>query len=599
MADYNDLVPTRGGTFVARGIACAIVMIALGWTAIGSAQMPQERPPVGPPSGPQGQPGIPVIPQRFPRPAEGPEANQRWDALRDGIERAPVASFVDTLRGNDAAVEVPVGQGRLLTLKHDVAAQARPAFIAVGDPTMLDFEILPNPRMIRLTGKRPGITDLSVTAADGQTFSFEVRVVYDLEMLRARLRQAFPDTFLRVAQMREHLVIEGEARTTAQVSDILKTAEAYMASAQASRQTGGATWSGDAGVPTPPQPRGTSNLQFRGGTPTAGPVLPQAGGASVKPQIINLIRVPGVHQVLLQVRVAELNRTALRQIGADIFGVDPKSGTLFGTNIAGSTATAASVLGLGGLTGSVNAGNGASTTAFGIFPSANFAIMLRALRDNSLLSILAEPNLIALDGHRASFLAGGQFPVPVPQGGGGVVNNVTIEFKNFGVQLDFTPHVLDDDTVRLAVTSEVSSIDFTLGTTLVVGGSPVPGLNTRVATTTVELREGQTLAIAGLLQVEIDAETARIPGLGDLPIIGPLFSNTSHKRIEKELVLMVTPHLVAPMNQGQVPPTPGCDLLDPNDLEFYLLNRIEGRGRHEDRAALERRRVSGPVGFSQ
>jgi pilus assembly protein CpaC len=131
--------------------------------------------------------------------------------------------------------------------------------------------------------------------------------------------------------------------------------------------------------------------------------------------------------------------------------------------------------------------------------------------------------------------------------------------------------------IRLAVDPEVSTIDTSLGTVLVPGGSPVPGLNTRRVHTVVEMREGQTLAIAGLLQVTLDAQTQRIPGLGDLPVLGPFFSNTTNTRVEKELIVLVTPHLIDPMNCDQLPPIPGDGVVTPSDFEFYFLNRIEGR----------------------
>ena len=324
-------------------------------------------------------------------------------------------------------------------------------------------------------------------------------------------------------------------------------------------------------------------------------------------QIINLIRVPGVQQVMLQVRIAEVNRTGLREIGADLGGAS--GGNVLGTSIGSASTSALGMLTGGGVTGSATQSAGATTTAFGIFPNANFEIFLRCLRDNSLLTVMAEPNLVAMSGHEASFLAGGQFPVPVPQTGFGIGTN-TILFKDFGVQLVFLPLVQDDDVIRLSVTPEVSSIDFSLGTTLVVGGTPIPGLNTRRATTTVELRQGDTLAIAGLLQVTIDGRTQRIPGLGDLPYIGPLFSNTTHKRIEKELLVLVTPHLVAPLPPGQAPCLPGSEIGDPDDCEFYFLNRIENKNGHAYRSttswddlqlhlmSLEKRTVSGPVGYS-
>jgi pilus assembly protein CpaC len=221
---------------------------------------------------------------------------------------------------------------------------------------------------------------------------------------------------------------------------------------------------------------------------------------------------------------------------------------------------------------------------------------------------------VALSGHQASFLAGGEFPVPVPQvSASGVAPTITVRFREFGVRLNFVPFILDNETVRLSVAPEVSQIDFSIATTLVAGGTPVPGLNTRKAQTTVELRQGQTLAIAGLLQLTLDGTTNRIPGLGDLPILGPLFSNTTGGRVEKELVVLVTPYLIEPMSPGQVPPGPGDEVKEPNDLEFYLLNRIEGRTGVDFRSTtawddplglyrhlnLERKYVHGPSGFSE
>lgn len=569
------------------------------------------------PSAIDGTRRLPIVPLLEPRPPEGSTKDEKWQTLREGAAGAPVASFIDSLRGNDAAVEVIIGQGRLMTLKSDIVTRDRKAVIAVGDPTILEFEVLPNPRMLRLIGMRAGVTDLSITTADNQTYSFEVRVVFDMELLRAQLRQIFPDVSLQLGQIREHLVVEGEARSTVQVAQILRTIELYLESVQIPRDTQGESGYGPGrGGDIPQVAPGAQDPNANGQPPVA--AQPEARGNSrskvtiPKRQIINLIRVPGVHQVLLKVRIAELNRTATRQIGADILGVDPSRGNIIGTAIGGGTVTASGLLGIGGITSAATGTNGTSTTAIGIFPGANFEILIRALRHNSLLSILAEPDLVAMSGHKASFLSGGQFPVPVSQITNGAATSVTVEFKSFGVQLDFTPYVLEDGSIRLVVAPEVSSIDEALGTTLVQNGSPIPGLNTRKATTTVEMRQGETLAMAGLLQVDIDASTARIPGLGDLPYIGPFFSNTSHKRVEKELLVLVSPYLISPMTPEQVPPLPNQDLRDPNDLEFYLLNRIEGRTGASIPATstwddplgfvrlmkLERKCVVGPVGLS-
>lgn len=339
------------------------------------------------------------------------------------------------------------------------------------------------------------------------------------------------------------------------------------------------------------------------------------------PQIINLLRVAGSQQVMLKVRIAELNRTALRRVGANFLGVDTHTGAIVGSSIAGPTAYQGTIGQPGNLLfgnqlyGSASLGpNDGNSTVFGIFQHNNFEFSLTALRQNGLLKILAEPNLVALNGQLASFLAGGEFPVPVPQvSASGVAPTITVRFREFGVRLGFVPYILDGDVIRLTVAPEVSNIDPTIAVTLVAGGSPVPGLNTRKAQTTVELREGQTLAIAGLLQLTLNGETDRIPGLGDLPIIGPFFSNTSSGRIEKELVVLVTPYLVEPMSHGQVPPTPGDEVKQPNDLEFFFLNRIEARTGKDFRATtswddvynlrhhlkLEKKYVNGPVGFSE
>ena len=248
---------------------------------------------------------------------------------------------------------------------------------------------------------------------------------------------------------------------------------------------------------------------FAASTELAGPT--QASNRGAPPQIINLLRVAGSQQVMLKVRIAELNRTAMRLIGCQLPGrgsphrrhrrladrrVDRLSGDdrstgnlLFGNQLSGTASLGP---------------NGANSTVFGIFQHANFEFSLTALRQNGLLKVLAEPNLVALNGQLASFLAGGEFPVPVPQvSASGVAPTVTVRFKEFGVRLGFVPYILDGDVIRLTVAPEVSNIDFTIAVTLVAGGYPVPGLNTRKAQTTVELREGQTLAIAGLLQLTL------------------------------------------------------------------------------------------------
>jgi pilus assembly protein CpaC len=577
MRNAND----RNARLKMRYWLLPVILTAAVCGALGAGSNAAEDVP--PPPAPAPPTPLPFIPQRGQRPDDGSFQPRR--------DEPGLPSFVETLKSSDAAIQVPLGQGRLLTTKHPISSDKGTRFIAIGDPTILDFEVLPNPRMIRLTGKRAGVTDLSITTADDQTYSFEVHVTYDLDMIRAQIRHAFPDTEVKLGQLHDYVVVEGEVRNSEQVAKIMELVRSCLEPRQETLDTSSQT---------------TVGSQQSTLTPSSNTTRPMQSGSSgsvdatrQRPaRVINLLHVPGLNQVMLQVQIAELNRTALREIGADLLGVDPHTGTVVGTQLAGGTIAALGSIGLGGLTGTGSAAAGPNTTAFGIFPKSDFAIILRALRKNSLLSIMAEPNLVALSGHRASFLAGGQFPIPVPQGGGALTNNVTIQFKDFGVQLDFVPYILDDDTIRLSVTPEVSSIDFSLGTTLVVGGSPVPGLNTRRTSTTVELQQGQTLAIAGLLDVEMQATTNRIPGLGDLPYIGPLFSNTSHQRVEKELLILVSPYIVKPMRPDQVACLPGANVASPTDCEFYLKNQIEGRQNPVQLQHMERAYVRGPVGFS-
>ncbi len=557
--------------------------------------------------------------------------------------------------GSTAAIEIKVGQGRFLTLKEDLTALGGPApFVAVGDPSVADFFQV-GPRQLRLLGKRLGTTDLTLTTGTGKTYDFEVQVVADLDVLRAQLRQIFPDASLQVAQLREKLIVEGQARDASQVVRIVATIESYIRAVQRVQVTGQV---GDAQnqvtgedpntPPGPPQPPGAGAnpvaasappMGIGSGTTGFGPATGIPVGASAATtspgaftagqiaanqlQVINLIRVPTSQQVLLKVRIAELNRTAFRQIGADFVASFASSRNLFGTQIAGNGFTPGRVgysnfpyTNGGTLTSDLRGLNlGSQATAFATFNDGQLAPVLNALRRNNVLKVLAEPNLVALNGHQASFLAGGEFPVPSFSGvgsGSGVGGTSSTQFKKFGVQLSFIPIVQDNEVIRLTVDPEVSSIDYSIATTLVPGGSPVPGLNVRNAHTTVELRQGDTLAIAGLLQLELDGNTQRLPGLGDLPYIGAFFSNTTSNRVEKELVVLVTPYVVEPIPPGQVPPTPGDEVNQPNDLEFFFQNRIEGRTGVDSRAttmyddplrlirnvSVERKYLVGPGGYS-
>lgn len=508
-----------------------------------------------------------------------------------GQRSRAASSFIDSLTENDAMFEIVRGQGRLLVLKEDLvqedrAKQTGQAMIAVGDAEIVDYEVL-DPRHIRLLGKKIGVTDLVVTTVNQQTYSYEVHVVYDLRLVSARLRELFPDADVHIAQLGENLVVEGQARDSAQIARILQVVQKGFPSG-ASQQGGG------------PSPLSSPLSGF----------AQAATGSTQGPEVVNLLRVPGPQQVMLKVQIAELDRTALRQIGSDILFADGH-GRMFGSKLNSVTTSVSNADGTGLLgTVATNVVTASPTTAFGILENSGYQMLFSALRQNSLLKILAEPNLVAMNGHEARFLAGGEFPVPVPQSGaGGGPATITVQWKKFGVQLTFIPFILDGDTIRLSVDPEVSSIDFTLGIEL--SGTRVPGLNTRNAHTVVELKEGQTLAMAGLLSVTLSNQATRIPGIGDLPYIGPFFSNTTGNAQEKELLVLVTPQLVEGTHLHHPPVRPGDEVYEPNDLEFYLFGHLQGHTGHREfrsptiaddpcrRMKLECRNMQGPIGFSE
>jgi pilus assembly protein CpaC len=563
-----------------------------------------------------GAPRLPTVPELEPRPTQGRNPQEQWRTQRLESERAPVAEFLDSLKGNDAAIQVLVNRTKLLTTKQPIAQANGVAVIAVSDPSILEFDILPNSRMLRLTGGRVGVTDLTFVTADDQIYNFSVHVGYDLNLLRAQLTQMFPGAFIRLGQIREHIVVEGQARSNAQIEQILHTIRLYLASAsQASgRPPAGASVQpspargrdpqsrGDAEqgetVPSPGQPYDDEPSQDEGVAIEEGQRPSVNYSGSVVPQIINLLKIPGPKQVMLKVQIAELNRTALRQIGTDLFGT-PGNNALVSIGGAGGSA---SVQGdsLTDLLFSSAAG-----TLVGVFDSGSFSVIMKALRQNNVATILAEPNLVALDGHQATFLSGGEVPVQSAQAGGNF-GVITTEYKDFGVHLAFVPYILADGVIRLHVEPEVNEVAEELS----FGG--VPGFRKRNASTTVEMREGQTLAIAGLLTRQTRAETARIPILGDLPYLGPFFSNSKHQVVEEELIVAVTPYLVEPTSAAECLPLPGTEIDEPNDLEFYLLQRIEGRvGRphrsttnwddpfhRQEQMQLEQHYFTGSVGFT-
>jgi len=298
-------------------------------------------------------------------------------------------------------------------------------------------------------------------------------------------------------------------------------------------------------------------------------------------KVRNQMSVAGVQQTLLRVTVAEVNKEALRELGVNwaIGGNDWSRDFFFANNLGQLNPTTFSSSGLANIETSrmvysVGAvGNLASTNVTFGFPRAEMQFFLNALRQNGLARTLAEPNLVAISGQTATFLAGGEVPIPVAQGGA-TAGSITLVYKEFGVRLAFTPTVLAGQIVRLHVMSEVS--EAVPAGQQATSGLPVFSFTTRRVESTIECGNGQTFAIAGLLNDQVRASANKIPGLGDLPILGTLFSSTSYQRSESEMVVLVTPQLVEPLDPQQVPPPPGTLTPDPNDFELFVLQQLEG-----------------------
>ena len=387
--------------------------------------------------------------------------------------------------------------------------------VSVGSPDIADVNLI-GPQNILVTAKKAGSTQLILWDDNNRSQVADVIVGMDLEALQTELNTAFPGSKITVTAMNSSLALKGTAPD-------LKTAEQAATMA-----------------------------------------------AAYSPRVMNMIEVAGGQQVLLQVRFAEVSRKATNALGVN-FGI--ADGVSFlGSNI--------------GQVSPLTIADGVTPPALGVPPPSPSVTLfgrgviggtaidyfITALRQNNLLRILAEPNLVAISGQEASFLAGGEFPVPVPQSGTGGGTTITVEYREFGVRLNFVPVVLGDGKIRVKLSPEVSDLDFS--SPLVIQGSRIPIINKRTVTTTIELADGQTFAIAGLLDHAVNATKDVTPGLGDLPIIGALFRSVRYERRETELLVLVTPRLVEPMNPNQVPPLPGESWRHPKELDLYLKQDI-------------------------
>jgi pilus assembly protein CpaC len=296
--------------------------------------------------------------------------------------------------------------------------------------------------------------------------------------------------------------------------------------------------------------------------------------------------------VMCEVRLAEINRSLGRRLGINFAVVAPNT-PAFGASILNNLTNIANfALGPGNANITTNLGANIQALAGWKTGSVLWTMFFDALKTRGLGRILAEPNLVTTSGQEASFLAGGEFPVPVPQ----QFQTITIEYKKFGVGLNFTPTVLDSSMIALKVNPEVSELNFALGIT--VAGTTVPGLDVRRLSTHVEVKDGQTFALAGLLSDSTRTLINKFPLLGSIPVLGVLFRSENFQKNETELVVLVTPHLVKPLAQGTAR-LPTDVYVEPNDVEYYLFGCLEGKGKRNKKKNPDAPSGNVPAGFGR
>lgn len=396
-------------------------------------------------------------------------------------------------------LQLSTGEGQMITLPRNVAN------VWTSNPKVADVYVN-TPRQINIFGKDMGEATVIATAADGSVvYGANVRVNQNLGSVNDMLRAAMPESNITVTTVGQVAVLNG---TVASPDDAAQ-AETLVTS--------------------------VLNPGIKPGEPLN--IVP-----------LNRLRTATPLQVTLKVRIAEVSRDLLKSIGVNLFSSDPTNGFKFGIGQGDAGAAGGSPFVANPIAGGTTLG--AAGKLFGL----NLTGALDLAETDGLVTTLAEPNLTALSGETASFLAGGEFPIPVTQGSGNG-SAVTIEYKQFGVSLAFTPIVLADGRISMRVRPEVSELSDAGAVKL--GGFTIPALTTRRAETTVELGSGQSFMLAGLLKNTNNNNISKAPFLGDLPIIGALFRSTKFRRQESELVIVVTPYLVRPVN-GQMPmPTNG------------------------------------------
>jgi len=448
--------------------------------------------------------------------------------------------------GPSEFVSVPLYKSRIIEVRTPVKK------LSVGNPEIADILIL-RANQVYVVGKELGTTNVVLWDSSNRIISnIDIEISHDTDTLKTKLHDLLPDEKINVHSSQGAIILSGEVSGPAKMDAALSLATSF--------------------APT------------------------DEDGNVKEGKVVNLMHVGGVQQVMLEVKVAEINRTVLKTMGIDFLAINPGGRWKIGAVNGG--ATFPNALDANGLLtpifGSLTPDSGLIGPALdqfepndlsindkGLFASflsdqLFFESVINASKNNGLAKVLAEPTLTTLSGQEATFLSGGEFPIPVP----GQDGDTTIEFKEFGIGMNFVPVVLDSDNINLKVAVRVDELTSTSPVLLGIDNTQqlfvVPSLKSRRATSSLELADGQTIAIAGLISDNVRENIDKFPGLGDVPMLGMLFTSEEFLKDQTELVIFVTPRLAKPISREQMK-LPTDNFVEPSDLEFYLLGQMEGK----------------------
>ena len=470
---------------------------------------------------------------------------------------AQSAGFETLRTGASIDMSIPLFKSRVVVVDLPTSR------VAVGNPDVADIVVI-GPTQMYLLAKDIGTTNVLFWGRDNRLVgSINLEVVHDLDGLKTKLHQLMPGEPIQVYSAQRSIILKGRASNVLAMNAAVRVAEGYLAQVQTAKKT----------------------QEF------------QQGEASSREDksvgsVINLIEVSGSQQVMLEVKVAEIARTELKRLNAQFNAISKGSNGAFGGVNGGASFPdvlfAPDGRRIPALPGSSPWGPAidefaptpmtiANQGLFGTFVNGNFLfnMAIDAAKEKGLAKVLAEPTLTTLTGQEAEFLSGGEFPIPISDGQGGT----SIEFRKFGIGLKFLPVVLSDGRINLKINASVSELVDTASLILRVPGASssnfVPSLSERSASGTVELGDGQSMGLAGLIDDHLREVVTKFPGLGSLPILGALFRSSEYQKGQTELVILVTPHLARPVAPGSVT-LPTDKFIEPSDADFYLWGRIEG-----------------------